>query len=123
MSKQRQKLGRWGEDLAARHLQAANYRIVERNYRCPAGEMDLIASYQAEWGFVEVKPRRGDSYGRPEDAITKSKAGRLVQVAETYLQEHQLSDVDWRIDVIAIELDSKGKFLRLEQIENAVNNW
>lgn len=123
MKTQRQQLGRWGEDMAARHLQAADYTIVVCNYRCPAGEMDLIATQGSEWVFVEVKTRRGNKYGRPEEAITPSKAGRLVQIAQTYLQEHQLSDVDWRIDVVAIELDARGKLLRLDQIENAGSGW
>ncbi len=123
MSNPRQKLGRWGEDLAARHLQAAGYAIVERNYRCTAGEMDIVTRLGDEWVFVEVKARRGDSYGSPEDAITPAKAARLLRVAESYLQEHGLLELDWRVDLIAVELDTKGKLLRVEQIINAATGW
>lgn len=123
MSNPRQKLGRWGEDLAARHLQAAGYAIVERNYRCTAGEMDIVTRLGDEWVFVEVKARRGDSYGSPEDAITPAKAARLLRVAESYLQEHGLLELDWRVDLIAVELDTKGKLLRVEQITNAATGW
>jgi putative endonuclease len=123
VSNPRQKLGRWGEDLATRHLQAADYAIVERNYRCTAGEMDIVTRLGDEWVFVEVKTRRGDSFGLPEDAITPAKAARLLRVAESYLQEHGLLDVDWRVDLIAVELDTKGKLLRVEQITDAVTGW
>ena len=123
MSNPRQKLGRWGEDLAARHLQAAGYAIVERNYRCTAGEMDIVTRLGDQWVFVEVKARRGDSYGSPEDAITPAKAARLLRVAESYLQEHGLLELDWRVDLIAVELDTKGKLLRVEQITNAATGW
>lgn len=124
MSDRRQQLGRWGEELAARQLEAANFRLAARNYRCPAGEMDLIVTAEDDlWVFVEVKTRQGDAYGRPEEAITQRKAQRLIQVAESYLQEHALVDVDWCIDVVAIELDGRGTLLRFEQIENAVTGW
>lgn len=124
MSDRRQQLGRWGEELAARHLAAANYRIEDRNYRCTAGEMDLVAiTPQGAWVFVEVKARKSDRYGRPEEAITQRKAQRLIQIAQGYRQERGVENVDWCIDVIAIELDGRGKLLRLEQIENAVTGW
>jgi len=123
VSKARQQLGRWGEDTAVRHLQTAGYHIVQRNYRCPAGEMDIIARQGEEWVFVEVKTRRGDAHGRPEDAITPAKAARLLQIAQHYLQEQELNDVDWRVDMVAVELDARGKLLRVEQIENAVTGW
>lgn len=123
MTDPRRQLGRWGETLAARRLQAAGYRIVERNYRCPAGEMDLVTSIGDQWIFLEVKTRRGDAHGLPEDAITPAKAARLLTIAESYLQAHGLVDVDWRVDLFAIELDAGGRLLRTEQIENAVTGW
>lgn len=123
MTDPRRQLGRWGETLAARRLQAAGHRIVERNYRCPAGEMDLVTTIGDQWVFLEVKTRRGDAYGLPEDAITPAKAARLLAIAESYLQAHGLVDVDWRVDLFAIELDASGRLLRTEQIENAVTGW
>lgn len=123
MSSSCQHLGRWGEDVATLRLQATGYSVIERNYRCPAGEMDIVAQQGNQWVFVEVKTRRGDNYGRPEDAITPAKAQRLLRVAESYLQEHKLGDVDWRVDVIAVELDRSGRLLRIDQVENAVTGW
>ena len=123
MSDSRKKLGRWGEDLAARHLRRSGLTIVALNYRCAAGEMDIVAKEGGEWVFVEVKTRRGTAYGRPEDAITRAKASRLLQIAESYMQEHNLVDVDWRVDLVAVELDHRGKLLRVEQVPNAVTGW
>lgn len=123
MSSPRQRLGRWGESFAARHLQQAGYCVVERNYRCPEGEIDIVARLGSQWVFVEVKTRRGDRYGAPEDAVTAAKAARLLRIGESYLQEHQLVDVNWRVDVVAVELDRAGALLRIDHIENAVTGW
>lgn len=125
MTKWRQALGRWGENLAAHKLKTAGYTVIERNYRCTAGEMDIVAYLESSdlWVFVEVKTRRGDAHGRPEEAITPIKADRLMRVAESFLQERGIENPAWRVDVIAIELDSNGKTYRLRQIENAVSAW
>lgn len=123
MSNARLCLGRWGEQVAYNHLRAAGYRLVDRNYRCSYGEIDLVAVQDQTWVFVEVKTRRGDAFGRPEEAINSRKAERLIQVARHYLQANALEGVDWRVDVVAVELDAKGKLLRVEQIENAVSGW
>lgn len=119
----RKKLGAWGEKVAATKLEADGYRIVARNWRCQQGEIDLIA--QAGDGllaFVEVKTRKGRAMGAPEEALTPHKSRKLIQLAEIYLGEHDL-DVDWRIDLVAVELDSGGKLLRCEHIPNAVLGW
>ena len=122
-SSQRKQLGAWGEKVAAIQLEADGYRIVARNWRCQQGEIDLIA--QAGDGllaFVEVKTRRGRSMGLPEEALTPHKSRKLIQLAQIYLGEHDL-DVDWRIDLVAVELDKSGKLLRCEHIPNAVLGW
>lgn len=123
MSNDRLRLGRWGEQIAVRKLRATGYTIVAQNYRCSIGEMDIVAQEGDAWVFLEVKTRRGDHFGRPEEAITERKGRRLIQIAERYLQEHRLEDVDWRVDVIAVELDSRGRLLRVEQTRNAVSGW
>jgi putative endonuclease len=123
VSRIRQRLGRWGETVAARHLQQAGYCVIERNYRCPEGEMDIVARRGNQWVFVEVKTRRGNRHGAPEEAVTVSKAARLLRIGESYLQEHQLVDVDWRVDVVAVELDRRGALIRVDHIENAVTGW
>jgi putative endonuclease len=116
----RKQLGAMGEQLAVRELQGRGLTIVQTNYRCTAGEMDVIARDAEEWVFVEVKTRRGDQFGAPEEAVHARKQQKLIEVAETYLQEHALHDAQWRIDVVAVEMDARGKLLRVEVTENAV---
>ncbi|MEP7198653.1 MAG: YraN family protein [Chloroflexota bacterium] len=116
----KRQLGDAGEELAVRALQARGLIIVARNYRCTAGEMDVIARDGDALVFVEVKTRRGDQFGTAAEAVNARKQQKLIDVAETYLQAKQLDDVDWRIDVVAVEMDARGKLLRVEVIENAV---
>ena len=119
----RKKLGAWGENVAATKLEADGYRIVARNWRCQQGEIDLIA--QAGDGllvFVEVKTRKGRGMGMPEEGLTPHKSRKLIQLAQIYLGKHDL-DVDWRLDLIAVELDNSGKLLRCEHIPDAVLGW
>lgn len=117
----RQSLGRLGEELARRHLETQGYRILASNYRCQAGEVDLIAQDGECLVFVEVRLRRGDEWGTPEESVTRAKQARLVQVAETYLAERENWDADWRIDVVALELDRRGVLQRLEVVRDAVS--
>jgi putative endonuclease len=116
----RQALGKVGEELAARHLQQRGYVILQRNYRCPAGEMDIVAMQGARLAFVEVRTRRGISYGTPAESITARKQQRLIRVASTYLQEHRQSDADWGIDAVAIRFSAEGVLQNVEIIRNAV---
>ncbi|MCB8982594.1 MAG: YraN family protein [Ardenticatenaceae bacterium] len=119
---ERQTLGRWGESVAATHLEAKGYQIVTRNWRCQHGEVDLVARTGEEWVFVEVKTRRGRDMGAPEEALTPRKQQKLLAVAQEYILTQAL-DVDWRIDLIAVELDKAGKLLRCEHIPHAVLGW
>jgi putative endonuclease len=121
MTRARRSLGQRGEQLAADKLIQSGYVIVERNFRCPAGEIDLVTQRDDLWAFVEVRTRRGGSFGSPEESITARKKSHLIAAAQTYLQEHELTDADWRIDLVAVELSRKGELLRVEVIENAVN--
>lgn len=121
MTKTRQRLGQRGEALAAEKMLAGGYLIVDRNYRCQAGELDLVTRQGELWVFVEVRTRRGRRYGTPEDSITPRKRAHLIAAAQTYLQDHDLNNVNWRIDLVAVELSEIGQLLRVEQLENAVN--
>ncbi len=117
----RQRLGRRGEDLAAERLQAEGYQLLERNYRCPAGEVDLVAIDGECLVFVEVRTRRGDVWGTPEESVTPGKQARLVLVAEHYLDEHEAWEADWRIDLVAVDMDGRGRLRRLEILRDAVS--
>jgi len=78
----RKRLGDFGERLAAHHLEAKGYRIVARNWRCARGEIDLVAQAGAELVFVEVKTRRGQAFGAPEQGVTPRKAQRLLELGQ-----------------------------------------
>jgi len=120
MSDPRRGLGQRGEELAAAELTRRGYTVLHRNWRCPAGEVDLVARHAAWLVFVEVRARRGRDLGTPEASITPAKQARLIQVAECYLDEMAPGDVDWRIDVVAVEFAPNGKLLRIDVYENAV---
>ncbi len=117
----RQRLGRRGEGLAARRLEAEGYCVLARNYRCPAGEVDLIAEDRGCLVFVEVRTRHGDLWGTPEESVTRAKQARLVAVAEHYLAEHDALDADWRVDVVAVDVDDRGVVRRLDILRDAVS--
>jgi putative endonuclease len=121
MTDSRVRLGRRGEDLAAARLAELGYTVVGRNYRCPHGELDLIARLAETWVFVEVRTRRGVRFGTPEESITPRKQAHLIAAAQHYLQAHALADVAWRIDAVAVGLAPGGQLERIDVIENAVS--
>ena len=116
----RRALGQLGEELAVQHLKSLGYLILKRNYRCQHGEVDIIARDQERLAFVEVRARRGTAFGTPEESVTPRKQERLATVARSYLQETGYADVDWGIDVVAVELTPRGGLRRIELIRNAV---
>jgi putative endonuclease len=120
MTRARVSLGRRGEQLAEQKLAASGYEIVARNYRCAAGEIDLVARCAGTLAFVEVRTRRGEKFGTPEESITPRKRRHLIAAAQSYLQANALPDAAWRIDVVAVELSTRGELLRVEVIENAI---
>ena len=83
----RRQLGKIGEDMAAEILRCKGYRILERNYRCRAGEIDIIADRYGELCFVEVKTRQGFNYGRPCEAVSYEKKKHIRSTAQQYLEE------------------------------------
>lgn len=97
-------LGRWGEDLAARHLTDAGMQVLDRNWRCARGELDLVArDRDGTVVFVEVKTRSGTGFGSPAEAVTPAKAKRLRRLACLWLLEHrQPGAAALRFDVVGI---------------------
>ena len=124
MSKYRQSLGRWGENLAADFLVELGYEIIECNARTPYGEIDLVArqpgSHDSPLVFVEVKTRASRAFGFPEESITLRKRTHMLEAAQSYLQAHPELDGDWRIDVIAIECQTSGFPPLITHFENAL---
>lgn len=120
MPSSKSRLGESGERLARRRLLELGYEILDTNYRCRWGEVDIVARLNDAIVFVEVKNRRTSSFGQPEEAITDAKAERLIATAETYLEEHDLSNSHWRIDLISVQIDRNGRVLPLRHLENAL---
>ena len=114
------ELGIHGERVAEKHLVDLGYRILDRNWRWRKGELDLVGEHKEEIVFVEVKARRSQTYGPPEESITRAKREKLIQTAYAYLDSANRRDVHWRIDVVAIEMDREGEVVRLEHIVSAV---
>jgi putative endonuclease len=101
----RRKLGQWGEEQAARYLEAQGCQVVAANWRCTAGEVDLVVRDGDRLAFVEVRTRRGRAFGTPEESITPTKLARMAAVAESYVYEEGWAG-DWRLDVVAIRVRS-----------------
>jgi putative endonuclease len=116
----RRKTGILGEKIARDFLGKNGYEIVETNYRCADGEMDIIARQEDTLVFIEVRTKKSRRFGTPEESITPRKKEKLRTVAERYLQDLGGLPASWRIDVVAIEMDKKDEVRRIEIIENAV---
>ena len=116
----RQEVGKLGEKAARKFLKKRGYRIRETGFRCPRGEIDIIAQQKDYLVFVEVRTKSNLDFGTPEESITQAKKKKLVTLALTYTNTHKNLPSLWRIDVVAIELDDKGKTKRIELIENAI---
>src|SRR5689334_5480796 len=97
-------LGQRGEQLAASYLQNNGYTIVITNWHCSRGELDIVARKDDMLVFVEVRTRHADSAESAFESIRPTKQNRVQKAAHLYLAEHNLSDVRWRIDIIAVAL-------------------
>lgn len=96
------QLGIGGESIACEYLENKGYKIIERNYSCKLGEIDLIVRKGNILAFVEVKARDNTKFGLPIEAITKSKVGKIVATAKLYLVSKKINGLDIRFDVINI---------------------
>ena len=116
MSLARKLLGRQGEDRAARYLSGHGYKVLERNFRTPLGEIDLIALHEGEIVFVEVKTRTDGSFGPPELAVNPAKQRRMIKAALSYIKAKKFHQMPCRFDVVAINGASERE---VELIRNA----
>lgn len=126
----RHDLGRAGEEMAAAYLIRAGLEIVERNWHCRHGELDLVATEEApdfvqggapvRWLVaVEVRIRRGARFGTALESVTPAKQQKLRLTAESYVHAHQWQG-PWRIDVVAIQLDGQGHMVETRHLRHAV---
>lgn len=107
----RQQTGREGEEAAAAYLRARGYRILERNRRFRAGEIDLVAEEGGFLVFVEVKTRTGSSFGSAAEAVTLEKQRRLVRLAGLYLAQRGGPPPPCRFDVVTVEPGPQGAWV------------
>ncbi|MFA5185980.1 MAG: YraN family protein [Patescibacteria group bacterium] len=114
---QRREFGNRGEDLAAVFFELRGFRVVARNWNCRLGEIDLIVERAGVTHFVEVKTRRGVTYGNPEEAITQTKLQHLAKAIELYLRACPEPPADYRVDALAI-LAIPGQKPEFHYIEN-----
>jgi putative endonuclease len=110
-------LGKQGERVAELYLQKKGYKLVERNYRCSGGELDLIVLDRRVVVFVEVKTRTGDGFGTPLEAVEFRKQQRMIRAAQFFLAEKNLQQRDARFDVVGVSWP--GREPVVEHIENA----
>jgi len=121
MPTKRKEIGAIGEKLAADYLKKREYKIIQRNFRCREGEIDIIAQKGEYLVFVEVRTKRNTAFGTPEESVNLSKREKLISLANAYLQAYDKLPDFWRIDVVAVELGPNNRVLRLEHIENAIS--
>jgi putative endonuclease len=105
----RRALGQWGEELAARSLTDVGMAILDRNWRCDLGEIDIVARSGDALVVVEVKTRTTDLFGPPTAAVTPTKAARLRRLAARWLAEHTLTAREVRIDIVSILVPHDGQ--------------
>ena len=110
-------LGKTGEEVAAEYLKKDGYKILEKNFRCRSGEIDIIAKKDSVVAFIEVKTRKSTLYGEPEESIDFLKVKRIRKSANYFICFKNLGDFDFSFDVISIKLVS-GKF-KIKHIRNA----
>jgi len=114
---QKQILGKEGERIAERYLKKKGYRLVERNYRCPVGELDLIALDRRVIVFVEVKTRTDDRFGGPLESVHWRKQQKMIKAAQFFLSQQRLHQREARFDVIGISFVDGEPVV--EHIQNA----
>jgi putative endonuclease len=109
--------GKEGERIATAYLKKNGYRIIEINFRCPIGEIDIVAKDKDDLVFVEVKTRKSIALGYPEEAVGIRKQKKMSQLALWYMQKRKIADISARFDVVSIILIPENNEVKL--IKNA----
>ena len=117
-SKNNLLLGRLGEKEAEKYLSSNNYKIIARNFRTRNGEIDIVAQENNILVFVEVKTRRNNKFGLPEEAITPWKIRALIRAAQYFLLTKNKLSSSYRIDVVSIKLDENDKPEQIKLYKN-----
>ena len=114
----RKQVGELGEKKALKYLKENGYKIMQRNFKCRTGEVDIIAMDGKTIVFIEVKTRRSLSYGLPCESVTAAKKKHILRTTRYYVSVNKLEDHDQRIDVIEVYLSEGGTYYR--HIKNAI---
>jgi putative endonuclease len=113
-------IGDIGEEIAKGYLEKNNYMIIERNFRCKLGEVDMIAKDEKYFCFIEVKTRHGTYYGTPAEAVNHIKQHKIIMCAQFYILKMQLFEkFNYRFDVVEIVLNKSNKVKSIKLIKNA----
>ena len=112
-------LGTKGEHLAVKFLKKKGYKILQRNYRCRIGEIDIVCYDHGTIVFVEVKTRRSDKYGQPEISVTEAKKRQIIKIASHYVAEKKIEGIDLRFDAVSIFYSPNEKHPTITLFTNA----
>lgn len=120
------ELGFLAENIAARYLEGRNYQVIDRNYRKPWGEIDVIAKNGETVIFVEVKANSQEFPGdfNPEIRVDQRKLGKISKTAILYL-EHELKnpEVEWQVDIISVTFDLTAKKAKIRHFKNVLSDF
>ena len=116
---ERHEVGKEGEEEATKYLEKQGYKIIQRNFECRQGEIDIIAKDKNEYVFIEVKTRQNRHYGMPCEAVTEKKQKHIWNATKYYIYTHKLENQYIRFDVIEV-YKRNGKFY-VHQIKQAIN--
>ena len=119
MSYRRKAIGRLGEQIAESYLKTSGYRIIERNYRCPVGEIDLIAEEKGILAFVEVRTLSSRNWGLPQMSINFSKRQKIVKTSLYYLSQTNMWDRSCRFDIVDVILQTETEEQHVELLRGA----
>lgn len=117
----KREIGELGEKLAAKYLMQNNYKIIEKNFTCRQGEIDIIAkdNSKQELVFIEVKTRTNFKYGLPSESVTENKQKHIYKTAEYYVYKNKIKESPVRFDIIEIKIHMQSKKYTINHIEKA----
>lgn len=118
MNDSRQKLGDLGEEIAVNYLKKKGYKILERQYKSRYGEIDIIAEHKKTLVLVEVKTRRSENFGLPEEAVTERKLEKIISTGNIYQEKQKRQFESIQVDVVSIILDKDNKHQDLKHLTN-----
>lgn len=119
MKNQNKETGNTGESIAELYLSSAGYKILERNFRCRTGEIDIIGKDGKFICFIEVKTRKSTKYGLPCESVNYKKQSKIYKTANVYALKNKLHNINFRFDVVEILLNTYKNTHRIKLIKNA----